>query len=386
MSAVSRSRSCGTRSPPGMADRFAGCHPLAGTHERLRVRETGSPSRLRGVHLRDRYTRRRTEAAAVCRASGSTPWMPLPVLIDAEAHDRQLAWTSHLPQAVAYALAKCWPIVDWRGVSFGSGAKDTTRLAASNPEMWVDILLQNVRRWSRRWSKPQAGMQELRGLLSDGECSAPLSPAAAPRLSAGYRPVKVAGSVRVPGDKSITHRVLLLAALARGTSRSAARSPRWMPARPPGSATARRRVSPLRPGSGVAGRGPWPAPTARRTLYCGNSGTTTRLTPGTAGGHDFAATLTGDSSLRRRPMRRVTTPLASMGARFTEQNGDGLAAHHPWRLLAAAPLRAAGLERADQERPPACRNGRSGRGQRCASRTAAPAITPSGCSAPSATI
>jgi len=59
-------------------------------------------------------------------------------------------------------------------------------------------------------------------------------------------------------------------------------------------------------------------------LDCGNSGTTTRLTLGLLAAHDFAATLTGDDSLRRRPMRRVTTPLGAMGARFTEQNGDGL--------------------------------------------------------------
>ena len=66
-----------------------------------------------------------------------------PVLIDAAAHDRQLAWTSHLPQAVAYALAKSLADRRLGGVSFGTGARDTTRLAASSPDMWLDILLQN---------------------------------------------------------------------------------------------------------------------------------------------------------------------------------------------------------------------------------------------------
>jgi len=137
--------------------------------------------------------------------------------------------------------------------------------------------------------------------------------------------VRVAGNVRVPGDKSITHRVLLLAALARGSSRirgaltsldarSTARILRQLGAR----------VSPLRDGAvtQVDGRGRLGRPDG--TLDCGNSGTTTRLTLGVLAGHDFAATLTGDRSLRRRPMRRVTTPLGAMGARFTEQNGDGL--------------------------------------------------------------
>jgi 3-phosphoshikimate 1-carboxyvinyltransferase len=59
-------------------------------------------------------------------------------------------------------------------------------------------------------------------------------------------------------------------------------------------------------------------------LDCGNSGTTARLLLGLLAGHSFRATLTGDSSLRRRPMRRVTGPLAEMGARFEERGGDGL--------------------------------------------------------------
>ena len=137
--------------------------------------------------------------------------------------------------------------------------------------------------------------------------------------------MKVHGSVRVPGDKSITHRALLFGALARGESfiggaltsldaRSSARVLRQLGAE----------ISPLRTGSviSISGRG-----RLRRTeqvLNCGNSGTTTRLLLGMLAGHRFAATLTGDSSLRRRPMRRVTVPLTQMGARFNGMSGDGL--------------------------------------------------------------
>src|SRR5215212_5111753 len=130
--------------------------------------------------------------------------------------------------------------------------------------------------------------------------------------------MKVAGSVRVPGDKSITHRVLLLAGLTRGTSyiggaltsldaQSSARVLRQL-----GS-----ELSPLRSGATVTvrGRGTFRRPAA--TLFCGNSGTTTRLLLGLLSAHRFSATLTGDRSLRRRPMRRVTVPLSAMGARFT---------------------------------------------------------------------
>lgn len=137
--------------------------------------------------------------------------------------------------------------------------------------------------------------------------------------------MKVAGSIRVPGDKSITHRALLFSALARGTSRisgaltshdarSTARVLRQLGAD----------ISPLREGVTVTatGRGRFRAPQA--VLDCGNSGTTARLLLGLLAGHALRATLTGDGSLRRRPMRRVTDPLSRMGARFEERGGDGL--------------------------------------------------------------
>ncbi|MGH7498528.1 MAG: 3-phosphoshikimate 1-carboxyvinyltransferase [Gemmatimonadales bacterium] len=137
--------------------------------------------------------------------------------------------------------------------------------------------------------------------------------------------MKVAGTVRVPGDKSITHRALLFAALARGTShlggaltsldaRSTARVLRQLGAG----------VTPLRGGMVVTVQGKGRLRRPSDTLDCGNSGTTTRLLLGLLAGHRFSATLTGDASLRRRPMRRVTGPLTEMGARFVETNGDGL--------------------------------------------------------------
>jgi 3-phosphoshikimate 1-carboxyvinyltransferase len=137
--------------------------------------------------------------------------------------------------------------------------------------------------------------------------------------------VRVEGTVRVPGDKSITHRALMFAALARGTShlggaltsldaKSTARVLRQLGAE----------ISPLRPGSVVriAGRGSLRRPES--VLDCGNSGTSARLLLGVLAGHRFTATLTGDGSLRSRPMRRVTVPLGEMGARFTEHGEDGL--------------------------------------------------------------
>ncbi len=137
--------------------------------------------------------------------------------------------------------------------------------------------------------------------------------------------MQVGGTIRVPGDKSLSHRALLLAAMARGTShiggiltsldvQSSARVLRRLGAQ----------VSPVAEGRAVrvAGRGRLRRP--ETVLDCGNSGTTTRLLLGLLAAHRFAATLTGDRSLRRRPMRRVTIPLSQMGARFIEHAGNGL--------------------------------------------------------------
>jgi len=137
--------------------------------------------------------------------------------------------------------------------------------------------------------------------------------------------VIVDGVTRVPGDKSITHRALLFATLARGTShvggaltsldaRSSARVLRQLGAE----------ISPLQSERivTITGRGRLSRPDAM--LHCGNSGTTTRLLLGMLAGHAFSARLTGDASLRRRPMRRVTVPLEQMGARVSEMVSDGL--------------------------------------------------------------
>lgn len=132
----------------------------------------------------------------------------------------------------------------------------------------------------------------------------------------------VSGVVRPPGDKSISHRVLMLAALAHGKSglqglltgddvKSTARVLRQL-----GVEITRIQESGVKI-SGSRLQAP------RSRLHCGNSGTSARLMLGILAGQKFSATLTGDASLRRRPMRRVTEPLAQMGAHIKEK-GDGL--------------------------------------------------------------
>jgi 3-phosphoshikimate 1-carboxyvinyltransferase len=138
-------------------------------------------------------------------------------------------------------------------------------------------------------------------------------------------PLKVAGTIRVPGDKSISHRSLILSSLADGEShvrgildsddvRSTAQVLRGLGAAVP-SLAADTRIK----GAGLRGLA---AP--RRPLDCGNSGTTTRLMAGVVAGHPFSARFEGDASLSRRPMKRIAEPLTYMGAQFEFEHGDGL--------------------------------------------------------------
>ena len=128
------------------------------------------------------------------------------------------------------------------------------------------------------------------------------------------------GGVRPPGDKSISHRALILGALAQGVTeieglleaddvlRTAAA------ARAFGSD-----VEQIAPGRWrVRGAGEFRAPA--EVVDCGNSGTGARLLMGAAAGYPITARIDGDASLRRRPMQRIVTPLSEMGARF-EGNG-----------------------------------------------------------------
>jgi prephenate dehydrogenase len=153
----------------GLGDRFAGSHPLAGTHESGFA--SARPDRLRGcvVYVCETGTGGGHRAAANISSFWEHTLEASPVLIDPELHDRQLAWTSHLPQAVASALAKSLADNGLGGVSFGSGAKDTTRLAASNPEMWIDIFLYNAPAVSQALASIEAHVSELRRLLDSGD-------------------------------------------------------------------------------------------------------------------------------------------------------------------------------------------------------------------------
>ena len=145
-------------------------------------------------------------------------------------------------------------------------------------------------------------------------------------MTAGFRvtPVsEVRGTLRVPGDKSISHRSLMLGGLATGVTEvsgflSSADCLATMAAlQAMGVQVEQRTDTDLR----VHGRGVTGLLAPRHALDMGNAGTAIRLFMGLLAGQDFATTLTGDESLRRRPMERVAAPLRLMGAQVATQDG-----------------------------------------------------------------
>jgi prephenate dehydrogenase len=153
----------------GLGDRFAGAHPLAGSHDSGFA--AARPDRLRGCVV---YVCETSSADGARVARGVMRfWEEVleaqPILIAPEAHDRQLAWTSHLPQVVAYALAKSLADRQLGGVSYGAGARDTTRLAASSADMWLDILLQNRDPLVEALSSVESRVGDLRRLIEAGD-------------------------------------------------------------------------------------------------------------------------------------------------------------------------------------------------------------------------
>lgn len=140
----------------------------------------------------------------------------------------------------------------------------------------------------------------------------------------------VSGELRVPGDKSISHRYALLAAIADGCSTIANYAPGADCASTLSCVSALgaivSRTPTPRDGEpalvSIDGRGLRGLRAPSQPLDCGNSGSTMRMLGGVVAAHPFISTLIGDASLSRRPMRRIIGPLSQMGAAITAGPGD----------------------------------------------------------------
>lgn len=137
---------------------------------------------------------------------------------------------------------------------------------------------------------------------------------------------KLDGEIRVPGDKSISHRALILGSIASGRSRLRGLSPG---ADVQSTRRCMQELGAELEGATLEGGGLHGLHKASGPLDCGNSGTTMRLLAGLLAAQEFESELIGDESLSRRPMDRVVAPLREMGAR---------ASSPPLRVGGQAPL------------------------------------------------
>jgi 3-phosphoshikimate 1-carboxyvinyltransferase len=260
--------------------------------------------------------------------------------------------TSHVPHLLAFALAQASVVEDeartpigerpGRGLLAFAGPsfRSATRVASSSPETWRDILLHNrsavlhaLDQVKTRLDALSAAVREqqpdeLQSLIAasgglrrrvEASDDAP-QVTRVERVAPARGPLR--GAIEVPGDKSIAHRALLFGGIARGTTLV-----RGVGGGEDNASTMRvlRRLGvAIERGDGavrVAGRGFAGLEAPNEVLDCANSGTTLRLMCGLLAGRPFASRLTGDASLRRRPMRRVIEPLTAMGASFDSDEG-----------------------------------------------------------------
>lgn len=138
------------------------------------------------------------------------------------------------------------------------------------------------------------------------------------------KPLK--GELSIPGDKSISHRAVMLGALSRGTTEvtnflEGADCLSTISCFQKMGISIQRNADKLL----IHGNGPDSLKAPDQILDCGNSGTTTRLISGILSGQSFSCELTGDASIQKRPMRRIMDPLTAMGADIQSRHGNDCA-------------------------------------------------------------
>ncbi len=258
-------------------------------------------------------------------------------------HDEVLAATSHLPHLLAYSLVDTLANSHENKEIFNyaaGGFRDFTRIAASSPVMWRDIFSANKEQILKTLDLFQHDLNFLRSAIEQEDTTTVMGVLTRAKVARDHfskilarrayvEPMKTAsvtyiaspagslsGSFRVPGDKSISHRSIMLGSLAEGTtevsgflegedSLATLQAFRDMGVVIEGPHRGRVTIH------GVGLHGLQPPPNA---LYLGNSGTSMRLLAGLMAGQNFDVEMSGDESLSKRPMGRVADPLKLMGA------------------------------------------------------------------------
>lgn len=325
----------------GMPARFVPGHPIAGSEQSGVEAANGKLFRRHKVILTPLDN---AEADAVRCIEAL--WRELGAdveLMEVEHHDEVLAATSHLPHLLAFtlvdSLAKRSENLEIFRYAAG-GFRDFTRIAGSDPTMWHDIFLANRKAVLRILDVFRDDLDALREAVDAGDGQQLMGVFTRARVAREHfskilarrayvdamhnndliylaQPGgRLSGRVRVPGDKSISHRSIMLGSLAEGTTEVAGflegedalatiQAFRDMGVVIEGPHHGRVTVH----GVGLHGLKPAPGP-----IYLGNSGTSMRLLSGLLAAQPFDSTLTGDASLTKRPMNRVAKPLREMGA------------------------------------------------------------------------
>ena len=265
-------------------------------------------------------------------------------------HDEVLAATSHLPHLIAFSLVDTLAGEEDSQDIFryaAGGFRDFTRIAASDPRMWHDIFLANSDATLDVLSRFVTDLERLKTAIEQKDSQTLLGVFTRARSAREHFTKilsgqsytntmntknvvfkaqsggSVTGSIRVAGDKSISHRSIMLGALAEGVtevegflegedSLATLQAFRDMGVVIEGPNQGRVSIH----GVGLNGL---QAPSG--PIYLGNSGTGMRLFSGLLAGQSFDSELTGDESLSKRPMERVAGPLRKMGAVI--ESGEG---------------------------------------------------------------
>ena len=288
---------------------------------------------------------------AVARVRQAWEWCGAEVLTMAvNHHDDVLAATSHLPHLLAFSLVDTLSREDENQDIFryaAGGFRDFTRIASSDPTMWHDIFVANREALLTRIEHFEAGLARFRQAVETSDSQAMLGIMTRAKVARDHFTKMLAkkayssamtdkqitfvaspgggvsGTIRVPGDKSMSHRSIMLGSLAEGVTEvdgflegedalATLQAFRDMGVTIEGPNHGHVKIF----GVGINGLQAPPGP-----LYLGNSGTSMRLLAGLLAAQPFDTELTGDESLSKRPMKRVAQPLALMGARIDTGTG-----------------------------------------------------------------
>lgn len=261
-------------------------------------------------------------------------------------HDEILAATSHLPHLLAFGLVDCLAKNDKNLDIFyyaAGGFRDFTRIAGSDPTMWHDIFLANKQAVLTVLNSYMQELNALHTAINMNDSHTLLDVFARAKEARGHfskilenrktmksvssdkqndlifitQPSKkLTGTLKVPGDKSISHRSIIFGSLAEGTT-TVEGFLEGEDALATLQAFRDMGVSIQGPEQGkvvIQGVGLNGLKAPAKTLYLGNSGTSMRLLAGLLSAQPFSTQLTGDESLSKRPMNRVAKPLREMGA------------------------------------------------------------------------